>query len=341
MLDFFSNRLQELRKAMVEMEERVAQSNQQLWNNQQQQNRGLGSAEEHIVLLRRVFNDALSGVTRVTKVERRSQTNPDEMEEAQVIDWGWYGEQLHYSDSPEVFMNGTVLTDDEVKERAEKERIKKRNNVVLYLASKAAEKDEKTLREAYEAGGLDKFLQLFLPPKVVWEEEMHDLAPDIVKNLLAQREAVRKQQEKMEVTKERSLLKMAVQRVIAGGDGELLHDLEQREELVHAALPDVVNWTPRMAENLGPVIEEVFAEESKKLEENDPEEVEDAKQELLEETKKFGEEAAEVIKLIESGKEDEARAAMAQLEQKVKDKEAEANRNAPHIPDGAAVFGGT
>ena len=125
----------------------------------------------------------------------------------------------------------------------------------------------------------------------------------------------------MEEVKERALLKMAVQRVIASGDGELLLDPEKREEPVHAALPDVVSWTPRMSEKLPEVVEEVFAEQAKKEQENDPEEVEEAKQELLEETKKFGAEAAEVIKLIEEGKEDEARAAMAQLEQRVKDME--------------------
>lgn len=341
MLDFFSSRLQELRKAMVEMENRVAESNQQLWNNQQQQNKGLGMAEEHIVLIRRVLNDALCGVTRVVKVERRSQTNPEEQEEVQVIDWGWYGEQLHYSDSPEIFMNGTVLTEDEVKERAEKEKVKRRQSIVYYLAGQAAEKNEETLKKAYDEGGLDDLLQKFLiPGKISWEEEMHDIAPGIVENVLKQREAARKQQERMELTKERALLKMAIQRVIAGGDEELLMDLEQREELVHAALPDVVNWTPRMSENLQSVLSEVLAENAKKEEENDPEEVEAAKQELLEETKKFGDEAAEVIKLIEEGKEDEARAAMAQLEQKVKDKEAEAEKTAPNIPDGAAVFGG-
>lgn len=340
MMEFFSGRLMELQKAMAEMEKRIAESNQQLWNNQQQQNKGLGIAEEHVVLIRRVLNDALGGVTRVTKIERRSQSDPEKQEEAQVIDWGWYGEQLHYSESPEVFMNGVVLTEDEVKERAEKERVKRRHNIVLYLAGKAAEADEPKLKEAYDAGGLDELLKKFLPQKVEWEEEMHDIAPEIVAAVLRQRDINRKQQQRLAEAKERGLLKMAVQRIIAGGDEELLKDPEQREELVHEALPNAMNWTPRMAEALESVIEECFEEAEAKAKENDPEEVEAAKQELLEKTKQFGDKAAEVIQLIEAGEEEEARKKMAELEERVKAEEALAQQNAPHVPDGAAIFGG-
>jgi hypothetical protein len=355
LLDFFTDRLQESQKQLREFEERVAQSNQQLWDNQQKQNEGLSTAEEHVVLIRRVLNDALCGTTRVTTIERRSQSNPEEQEEVQVIDWGWYGEQLHYSDDPQTFMNGHVLTDEEVAERAQKERVKKQHNIVLYLAGKAAEKDEDKLREVYDAGGLEEHLQTFLPQKVVWEEEMAAMAPTIVDQVLKQREAARKQQKKMGEVKERALVKGAVAKVIAAGDEELLDDPTKKMELVMGALPAAISWT----EGMESILDEVIIETKKAMaekeaereamekkaageEENDPEEVEAAKEELLRETKKFGEEAAGVIALIEAGKEDEAREAMAKLEQKVKDKEAEADRSgAPLIPDGAAVFGGS
>lgn len=352
MLDFFVNQMTELRKFVDEFQGKVAQSNEQLWQNQNRQNEGLKVAEEHVVLLRRVLNDALGGVTRVTTIERRKEGS-EELEEVQTIDWGWYGEQLHYSDDPQTFMNGVVLTSEEIKERAEKEAVKKRHNIVLYLAGKAAEKSEDELRKVYDEGDLDKHLQKFMPEKIEWEDAMHEIAPTIVEQVLQQRGAARKQKEKLEATRERLLLKNAITKLIAGGEEDVLKDgtPEQKAELVAGSMPTVVKWTDSMADSLENVIEEVFKEaeeaEAKRLkamedqEENDPEEVEAAAQELLEETKKFGEEAAGVIELIEAGKEDEARAAMDELEAKVKAKEAEAAKNAPHIPDGATVFGGS
>lgn len=352
MIDFFTEQVNTLRKDIGEFQERVAKSNEQLWNNQQKQNEGLSSAEEHVVLLRRVLNDALGGVTRIETIERRKEGS-DETEEAQVIDWGWYGEQLHYSDDPKTFMNGVVLTAEEIEERAAKEAVKKRHNIVLYLAGQAAEKGEEELRKVYDEGDLDAHLKQFLPEQVKWEDEMHDIAPTIVEQVLKQREAARNQQQKMKAAKERMLLKTTVSKLIAGGDEEILKNgtKEQRAELVAGAIPTVVKWTESMAESLDGIIEEVLkvleeekakrkAAEEKAEEENDPEEVEAAKQQLLDETKKFGEDAAQVIKLIEEGKDDEARVAMAQLEEQVKSKEAEADKNArSSIPDGATVFG--
>jgi ketosteroid isomerase-like protein len=340
MLEFFSNQVMDLRKAMVEMEKRVADSNQQLWNNQKEQNKGLSTSEEHVVLLRRVLNDALGGTTRVTKINRQSQTNL-EPEEVQTIDWGWYGEQLHFSDSPEIFMNGLVLSEEEIGERTSKEIIKRRQNIVLYLAIKAAEANEAKLKEAYDAGGLDELLKSFLPPNVVWEEEMHDIASEAVVNVLKQRETARKQQERMDAIKERSLLSNAIRKVIAGGDEKGLADLAQAESLVREALPSVVQWTPRMSDSLPGAISGVLQEMAEKSKENDPAEVEAAKEVLMEKTKKFGDDAAEVIRLIESGDREEARKKMDGLEQKVKAEENEARGSAPNIPDGAAIFGGS
>jgi hypothetical protein len=290
-------------------------------------------------------------VTRIQTIERRKEGS-DEMEEAQVIDWGWYGEQLHYSDDPQTFMSGVVLTKEELDERKLQELNKRRHNVVLYLVGKAAETDEAKLREVYDAGGLEEHLQQFLPEKVVWEEAMVELAPKLTEQVLAQREAARKQQEKLGKAKEKAIVKGTVAKIFAAGDEELLEG-DKKVETVMGAMPTAMQWTEGMEAVLDEVIEEVkktMAEqeakrkemEEKAEEENDPEEVEAAKEELLAETKKFGEDAAAVIELIEAGKEDEARAAMAELEQKVKDKEAEADRSgAPVIPDGAAVFGGS
>jgi len=342
MLDFFNERLTELRKELGEFETKVAESNQQLWNNQQKQNEGLSTAEEHVVLIRRVLNDALCGTTRVTTIERRSQSNPEEQEEVQVIDWGWYGEQLHYSDDPQTFMNGHILTDEELAERAQQEKVKKQHNIVLYTAGRAAEQDEDKLREIYDGGDLVPHLKTFLPPKIEWDDEMDAMVPTVVEQVLGQREAARKQQEKLGKAKERALVKGAVAKLFAAEEEELLKDPDKRIEAVHGALPSSMAWTPGMEEVLDEVIAEVSKAMEEKHKENDPEEVEAAKEELLEETKRFGADAAEVIKLIEDGKEDEARAAMAKLDALVKAKEEEADRSgAPEIPDGAAVFGGS
>jgi hypothetical protein len=342
MLDFFSGQLHDMKKALSEFEERVSQSNQRLWENQKVQEGGLSSAEEHVVLIRRVLNDALGGTTRVTTIERQSQTNPEEQEEAQIIDWGWYGEQLHYGDNRDDFMNGVILTDEEVAERAQKEKVKKRHSVVLYLAGRAAEKDEEKLRETYDVGGMDELLQTFLPKGIEWEEEMAALSTTVVKQVLEHREASRRQQEKLGEVKERALVKGAVAKVFAAGDEELLEDPAKKMDLVMGAMPTAVNWTEGMERMLDGVIAEVKKVLADKQKENDPEEVEAAKEELLQETKKFGKDAKAVIDLIEAGKDDEARAAMAELEQKVKDKEAEADKSgAPQIPDGATVFGGS
>jgi hypothetical protein len=350
MIDYFLDQLNTVRQEVSNLRNEVAESNDQLWKNQTQQNAGLSSAEEHVVLLRRVLNDALGGCTRVMTIERRKEGS-EELEEVQTIDWGWYGEQLFCSDDPNTFMSGVVLTPEEIAERTEKANAKKRHDVVLYLAGQAAAKDTEGLRKALEEEDLDEYLKKFLPEKVEWEEEMHDIAPAIVEQVMQQRETMRLQQEKMEKVKERSLLKNTVAKIVACGDGEMFRNAtdEQKIKLVAEALPTVVQWTDSMASILDEVIEEVLKEAEEKeakrqqasaAEENDPEEVEAAKQELLEETKQFGEDASKVMELIEAGKEDEARAAMAQLEERVKAKEAEAEKNAPHIPDGATVFGG-
>lgn|GEM_PF-7078965 len=339
MVDFFAGQLNSLRSDVGQFEQAVRKSNQELFENQQRQADGLKGAEEHVVLIRRVLNDALGGVTRVRTIERRAE-GTDEMEEAQVIDWGWYGEQAHYSENREAFMNGVVLTDDEIKERVEKEKIETRHKVVFYLAGQSASKDEDRLRKAREDGDLNELLKSFLPPQgIQWEDEMSAIAPDIVDKVLEQRDKTKQQKEKMDAFKEKALLKTIVQRMIASGDGDKL-DSANLEELVAGLLPGVVQWTDSMSKLLPEVIEEI-RKEAVEEEENDPEDVEREKQKLLDETKEFGEKAAHAIDMIKEGKEEEAEEAMAELEQKVKDKELEAARNAPEYPDGAEIFGGS
>jgi hypothetical protein len=337
LLDFFSSQMQGLRKDMGEFQNRVAESNQQLWSNQQAQRNGLSGAEEHVMLLRRVFNDALGGVTRVKTIERK---NPEG--EAQVIDWDWYAEQLHFSENKQDFMNGEVIEPEVMEKLKEKAALERKQQMTLHALWKAAESDEDALRAAYDEGGLSELLEPFRPKGATWDAQNDELAAELVEKVLSQREAARKQQEKMEAAKERAILKTVLTKLYTQDEQLVMTaDDEHLHEAVQGGLPSVVKWTDRMAEVCREVANEVVLEAAEKAKENDPEEVEAAKQELLEETKKFGEEAREVIDLIESGDEVEARKRMAALEQKVKDKEAEADaQGAPPIPDGAAVFGG-
>ena len=333
-IEFVSKQVQELREFVTDLEKRVAESHNNLWENQKKQNNGLGLAEEHVVLLRRVLNDALGGITRVTRIERRKEDST-EVEEAQVIDWGWYGEQLHYSDDPATFVNGVVLTEEELEGRKAIELEKRRRDIALYAASRSAEKDEGELRRIYEEGTLeemDAHLQQFLPRGVEWEDRCAELAPEVVDHLLQQREAARRQQEKMEESKERAILGKVVRRLLKEGHPGILEP-EEREALVASELPRTLEWTDRMGKNLPGVIEAIQAKMR--------EEMEAAKEKLLEETKQFGQDASRVIELIQSGKEAEARAAMAELENRVAAKEQEAAiSGAPELPEGASVFGG-
>lgn len=335
MLDFFSARMQEVTKAMESFEGRVGESNQQLWKNQQLQSQGLSAAEEHVAILRRVLNDALGGVTRVKAVERK---NPAE-EEAQVIDWAWYAVQLHFTKNKEDFVIGEVLEDEVVAERTEKEDAEKRRKVVLYLAGKAAETDEDALRAAFDEGGLEDVLKAHLPAGIEWDDETVKIAPDIVELVLERREAARAQQAKVAAQQELAVLGGTVAKVAAGEPKFFDMHRDEQVKLIQEALPSVMEWTERMSEAVGDVVDELHDAHAKAEAENDPEEVEAAKQELLEETKRFGEKANGVIDLIEAGKEDEARAKMAELDKLVKDKEAEAGSES-HVPEGATIFGG-
>lgn len=105
----------------------------QLWQNQQVQQQGLSVAEHHAMLTRRVLNDALGGVTRVTTIKRKVEAGKDEMEEVQVIDWDWYSEQLDFCDDTHEFMAGVVMPDESVQIKAEarKVELEKKNEEIF------------------------------------------------------------------------------------------------------------------------------------------------------------------------------------------------------------------
>jgi len=339
MVDFFMNQLNGLRKGMGQLEQAVNKSMQELWNNQQLQNEGLAAFEGHVAILRRVLNDALGGTTRVTKVERPDEGDLETTVEAQVIDWAWYAEQSQFSDDRKQFIDGFILSEEEISERREKQVQQTRARKVMFLAGRAADADEEKLRKALEDGEQDEILKAHVPPEgVKWEDEMSEISKGIVEGILHKRDMVKAQQEKLSLHRERELLRETVRRAIAQGEEEEVFG-DNPVEFLQGMLPNMVQWTETMTENVEKIIDEVRKEIEEKEAENDPEEVADAADKLLEETKKFGEDASAVIDLINEGKEEEAREAMAKLEQRVKEKEDDAAEQPP-LPDGAAVFGG-
>ncbi len=91
----------------------------QLWNNQQIMVSGLKGAEDHIMLIRRVLNDALKGVTRIRKIERKVEVGKEDKEQVDVIDWGWYTTQLDFSDNKSEFMAGTIVPEEVIQAKIE------------------------------------------------------------------------------------------------------------------------------------------------------------------------------------------------------------------------------
>lgn len=183
-----------MQEHMRGIEERVAKSNQELWDNQQKQSLGLEGAQEHIMLLRRVLNDALSGVTRVETVKRPVEEKSPESEKAQVIDWGWYNDQLCYQDDKNAYMVGVSIPDDRLAELKTKSAQDRRDNIVKALAHKAIMKDEAEVAKAIEyvtefraaqlvetdepqktedeLAGLRELLNDHMPPTIQWEDSM-------------------------------------------------------------------------------------------------------------------------------------------------------------------------
>lgn len=85
--DQFNDSIKNLSKATFDTLRGIRGAVDGLWKNQQLLNSGLSSAEAHYMIHRRVFNDALSGVTRVKTIERRVEAGKEAMEEVQLIDW--------------------------------------------------------------------------------------------------------------------------------------------------------------------------------------------------------------------------------------------------------------
>jgi hypothetical protein len=92
-------------RRVQDIESKVSKSSSQLYQNQQMMNTGLAAAEEHIGLIRRVLNDALCGVTRVTTI-RRPAADLGTTEKVQVIDWNWYIDQFRAVKAVVAFFSG-------------------------------------------------------------------------------------------------------------------------------------------------------------------------------------------------------------------------------------------
>lgn len=176
------------------LEERVAKSNQQLWDNQQKQGQGLDASQEHIMLIRRVLHDAFSGVTRYEILERPPFPGAEKTEEnaelwqAQVIDWGWYADQLRFQADKNAFMAGCTISDEDLDVRRGKAETQRCTNIVQALAYKAIQKDEKEVVKALDdIEALRPLLTDHLPTAAgKWTDEMEAMAYDHTKTVLGQ-----------------------------------------------------------------------------------------------------------------------------------------------------------
>jgi hypothetical protein len=327
LLDAFMQETEALRTHVNDVSQRIAVSNQQLFRNQQQQKQGMDAAEEHILILRRVLNDALGGTTAVITIERVVELGSEDVEQVQLIDWGWYADQLHYHESREAFMNGVIVPADKIAQAKSDEELRNRRQVLANITATALQKDEEAVRKAYDEGGLDEVLKPHMPAGLNWDDRMDELAPGVVEKIIRLWD-----EEKEKKFKQKILNALA--------------ELEKEEDLLRGALDNDDELDRYLQDTLGAEMAtrrddvEKIAEEWAAKQKARLEEMEKAKEELLEETKKFGASAKEVIDLINAGREDEARAMMAQLDAAVKAKEEEAKKHTPPIPDGASVFGG-
>lgn len=327
LLDSFMKEVEGLRTHVNDVSQRIAVSNQQLFHNQKQQKQGMDAAEEHILILRRVLNDALGGVTRVTTIQRVCELGSDDTEQVQLIDWGWYADQLHYHESREAFMNGVIVPEEKVAQAKADEELRNRRQVLANVTSTALQKDEEAVRRAYDEGGLDEVLKAHMPAGLNWDERMDELAPDVVEKII----------KLWDEEKEKAFQKKVKAR---------LAEIENEEDLLRTVLEDEDEMDQFLQDSLGAEMAlrrgdvEKIAEEWAAQQRTRLEEMEKAKEELLEETRAFGTSAKEVIDLINAGKMDAARAMMAELEAAVKAKEEEAKKHAPPIPEDASVFGG-
>jgi hypothetical protein len=223
-----------INKAIGGLEQRVAQSNQQLWRNQQHQNQGLQASEQHILLIRRVLNDALCGVTRVASVERKV-FGSEETEQVQVIDWSWYTAQMDVMDGPHEFMMGMVLPDEEVEIRRAKVLKLAISKAIISTLESLVQKGEKAAREAAEDD--EKFQKLIVSvlsksPQFEWTEEWEAFSKKELLRLIAAEdaklEALAKEKAAMEAAKEELLAETEDFAKVAGRAVKAINDGDDR-----------------------------------------------------------------------------------------------------------------
>ena len=109
---------QELHQRLAHLVQTTGAEQSKMWTNERILYRGLMAAEDHLVLMRRVFNDALSGVTRVKTIERLENTLTQTTVSCQIIDWDWYAEQLDFSNDRNEFISGVLVAEEDIKRKA-------------------------------------------------------------------------------------------------------------------------------------------------------------------------------------------------------------------------------
>ena len=164
MTEHFIERVQDI-------ENRVGQSNKQLFQNQQMMNNGLAAAEEHVGLIRRVLNDALCGITRVTTITRPvSDPSVSGMtEEVQVVDWNWYTAQLRA-------VGGAVSFFHEILAAERRDEAKKRTEMVAKFLRK---QDVETLTSAIEEEAKMRELVQPVVQAVGWTPQLFEVLRQI------------------------------------------------------------------------------------------------------------------------------------------------------------------
>lgn len=312
-----------------QLEQRVAQSNQQLWKNQQAQNVGLRNAEHHAVIMRRVMNDALSGVTRVKRITRPSQEDMCELnkiEDVHVIDWTWYTHQLDAALGLSQFAH--------MVRQHEQAIIKRRWKVAEEAADVIIRQGDSFAEELAEN---DDVLGEFLQTRLAEETDQEFiLIQNIVKILIPKKLLkVRTERAKELADKKFEEISKAVAKIERIATPKTLQDLAERIE----AGEDIIK------DESGTEIEMDAALRSRTvalLTSLASEDVVAAKKELQKEMEDVAEVAREAIEAIKGGDEETAAARMEELERRAaaaEKKEEPQPVPKQEFPDGAAIFG--
>lgn len=174
-----------------------------VYQNQQSLQQSLTEAERHILVLRRILADALSGTTRVRSIQL--PPNIENERKPQVIDWDWYHTQLGVSDSHSEFMDGLRIYDEaEVALRLKKRHLQgvvRETSAKLKEIERAAKKsgDDKAEVSAEVAQFMDKARQVAQTAKEAIQalnDGQHERADELMEQLrLFAEEEERKQAE--------------------------------------------------------------------------------------------------------------------------------------------------